>query len=81
LLNYTGDSANIATGDFSGLISRGNYIKDGEIKQALNETMFGINLLDLFKNISLISKEFKVYGPYYAPFVKIDNVQIIGANN
>ena len=81
LFNYTGDSANISTGDFSGLISRGNYIKDGEIKQALNGTMFGINLLDLFKNISLISKEFKVYGPYYAPFVKIDNVQIIGANN
>ena len=81
LLNSTADSPNIATGDFSGLISQGNLIIDGEVKQALNETMFGINLLELFKNIVLISKEFKVYGSYYAPFVKIDNVQIIGANS
>ncbi|MFX1287605.1 MAG: metallopeptidase TldD-related protein, partial [Promethearchaeota archaeon] len=81
LLNSTADSPNIATGDFSGLISQGNLIIDGEVKQALNETMFGINLLDLFRNIEAISKEFKVYGSYYAPFVKVNNVQIIGANS
>lgn len=81
LLNSTADSPNIATGDFSGLISQGNLILNGEIKQALNETMFGINLLELFKNIASVSKEFKVYGSYYAPYVKIDNVQIIGANS
>ena len=81
MLNSTADSPNISTGDFSGLISQGNLIIKGEIKQALNETMFGINLLELFKNIMLVSKEFKVYGSYYAPFVKIDNVQIIGANS
>jgi len=81
LLNSTADSPNIATGDFSGLISQGNLIIDGEVKQALNETMFGINLLELFKNIISVSKEFKVYGSYYAPFVKIDNVQIIGSKN
>jgi PmbA protein len=81
LLNSTADSPNIATGDFSGLISQGNLILNGKIKQALNETMFGINLLDLFKNIVSVSKETKVYGSYYAPFVKVDNVQIIGANS
>jgi len=81
LLNSTADSPNIATGDFSGLISQGNLILNGEIKQALNETMFGINLLELFENIISISKEIKIYGPYSAPYVKIDNVQIIGAQN
>lgn len=81
LLNSTADSPNLATGDFSGLISQGNLIIDGEVKQALNETMFGINLLELFKNIVLISKEFKVYGSYYSPFVKVDNVQIIGSKD
>jgi len=81
LLNSTADSPNIATGDFSGLISQGNLILDGEIKQALNETMFGINLLDLFENIEAVSKEFKVYGSFYAPFVKVNNVQVIGANS
>ena len=79
LLESTGDSPNITTGDFSGLILHGNLIKNGEVKDALNETMFGINLLDLFKNIEAISKEFKTYGPYRAPYVKIKEVQIIGA--
>jgi PmbA protein len=78
LLDYTGDSPNITTGDFSGLILHGNIIKSGEIKNGLNETMFGINLLDLFKNIEVISKEFDTYGSFQAPFVKITNVQIIG---
>ncbi|MBY9009449.1 MAG: TldD/PmbA family protein [Candidatus Lokiarchaeota archaeon] len=81
LLNSTADSPNIATGDFSGLISQGNLIQNGEIKHALNETMFGINLLELYENITSISKEYKIYGPFSAPYVKIDNVQIIGAQS
>ena len=81
LLNTTADSPNIATGDFSGLISQGNLIQNGEIKHALNETMFGINLLDLFENITSVSKEYKIYGLYSAPYVKIDNVQIIGVQS
>jgi PmbA protein len=79
LLDYTGDSPNISTGDFSGLILHGNLIKDGEIKNALNETMFGVNLLDFFKNIDSVSKEFDVYGSFQAPFVKVNDVQIIGS--
>jgi len=78
LLDYTGDSPNISTGDFSGLILHGNLIKNGEIKEPLNKTMFGINLLDLFKNINAVSKEFKIYGSFQAPFVRIKDVQIIG---
>jgi PmbA protein len=80
-LNSTGDSANMATGDFSGLISQGNLIKDGEIKQALNETMFGINLLDLIKNIDAVSKDYRIYGPFKAPYVSVKDVQIIGAKS
>ena len=79
ILEYTGDSPNITTGDFSGLILQGNLIKNGEIKEPLNETMFGINLFDLFKNIDAISEQSKVYGRYQAPYVRIKDVQIIGA--
>ncbi len=79
LFDYTGDSPNISTGDFSGLILHGNVIKNGEIKEALNETMFGINLLDLFKKVKAVSKEFKIYGSYMAPYVRIESVQIIGS--
>jgi len=81
LLNSTGDSPNISTGDFSGLISQGNLIKNGEIKQALNETMFGINLLDLFKNIDAVSKDYRIYGSFKAPFVRVKDVQIIGSED
>jgi PmbA protein len=79
LLDYTGDRPNVSNGDFSGLILHGNLIKDGEIKDPLNETMFAINLKDLFENIDAVSKEFKVYGSFFAPYVRIKNVQIIGA--
>jgi PmbA protein len=78
-LDYTGDRPNISTGDFSGLILQGNLIKNGKILDPLNETMFGINLLDLFNHIEEISKEVMVYGPYQAPYVKITDVQIIGS--
>jgi PmbA protein len=81
LLDYTGDSPNITTGDFSGLILQGNLIENGEIKESLNETMFGVNLLDLFKKIDAISKDIKIYGSFQAPYVRIQDVQIIGAVN
>jgi PmbA protein len=81
LLNYTGDSPNISTGDFSGLILRGNLIENGELKDPLNETMIGINLLDLFQNVEAVSKELKIYGAFQAPWVKISSVNIIGGAN
>jgi len=81
LLDYTGDSPNISTGDFSGLILHGNLIKNGELVHPLNETMLAINLLDLFKNIDAVSQEFKIYGSYKAPYVRIKDVQILGGVN
>jgi len=79
LIDYTGDSPNIATGDFSGLILQGNLIKNGEIDSPLNETMFAVNLLDLYKNIEQISRESEVYGAYHVPYVKIKQVQFVGS--
>jgi PmbA protein len=79
ILDYTGDSPNLATGDFSGLILNGNLIKDGEIQESLNETMIGINILDLLKNIEKVSSDTEVYGSLVAPCVKISNVQISGS--
>ncbi|MFX1571214.1 MAG: TldD/PmbA family protein [Promethearchaeota archaeon] len=81
ILDYTGDSPNITTGDFSGLILHGNIVKNGEIKNPLNETMLGINLIDLFQKIDAVSKELKIYGSFQAPYVKIKEVPIIGGAN
>jgi len=63
------------------LILHGNIIKNGEIKSPLNETMIGINLMDLFQKIDAVSKEIKIYGPFQAPYVKVKEVQIIGGAN
>jgi PmbA protein len=79
LFDYTGDTPNISTGDFSGLILIGNLIRNGEIKEPLNETMIGINLLNLFKNIDAVSRENKTYGSLQAPYVRVKDVKIIGA--
>ncbi len=81
LMDDTGDSPNFATGDFSGLILQGNLIENGEIKHPLNETMIAINLLDLFKKIDAISKEVEIFGSYRAPYVRIDEVQILGGKS
>ncbi len=81
ILDYTGDSPNIATGDFSGLILQGCLVKNGEIVHPLNETMLAINLIDLLGRIDAISKDFSVYGSYQAPYVKIDDVNILGSGD
>ncbi|MFW9970968.1 MAG: TldD/PmbA family protein, partial [Candidatus Odinarchaeota archaeon] len=81
ILNNTGDSPNISTGDFSGLILHGNLIQDGVVKEPLNETMIGINLMDLFQNIDAVSKEYRIYGAFQAPWVRIKAVNIIGGAN
>lgn len=81
ILDYTGDSPNISTGDFSGLILHGNLIKNGEIKDPLNETMIGINLMELFKNIDAVSNEYKAYDSFQAPYVKIKEIKVIGGVN
>lgn len=79
LLDYTADSPNLATGDFSGLIMNGNLIRNGEIQESLNETMIGINLIDLFNRIEMVSKEYETYGARSAPYVKISEIQISGS--
>ncbi|MBN1801193.1 MAG: TldD/PmbA family protein [Candidatus Lokiarchaeota archaeon] len=81
ILDYTGDSPNIATGDFSGLILQGSFVKNGEIIHPLNETMLAINLIDLFRKIDAISKEYSVYGSFQAPYVRIDDVNILGGGD
>ena len=43
--------------------------------------MIGINLLDLFQKINAVSKEYRVYGAFQAPYVKIKSVNIIGGAN
>ena len=76
--DYTGDSPNYITGDFSGLILTGCLIEDGEITKSLSEALIGINLLDAFKQIEIISKERMWIDEAYVPWVKLSNAMISG---
>jgi len=76
--DYTGDSPNYITGDFSGLILTGCLIEDGEITKSLSEALIGINLLDAFKQIETISKERMWIDEAYVPWVKLSNATISG---
>jgi PmbA protein len=79
-IDYSFDSPNIVTGEFSGLITSGFRIVNGKIKGSLKETMLGANLLDLFSKIELVSKEVIRKGSYYLPYVKISELSISGSN-
>ena len=53
----TYDRANPQTGDFSGMIVEGFLVKNGEISHPIKQTMLGINILDLFDNITMIESK------------------------
>lgn len=77
---YSGDSPNYISGDFSGLIMTGYLIENGELGPALMETLININLKDVFNSISEISIERKWIDEIYAPYVKLDSATISGRN-
>jgi len=85
LLRATWDRPNIATGDFSGLISDGYKIEDGEVKYATKQTNIGINMIDFFKRIIAVgadSRQFhSPYGPHcvISPSIMIEKATISGA--
>ncbi|MHA1673464.1 MAG: TldD/PmbA family protein [Promethearchaeota archaeon] len=77
-LEYTGDSPDYITGDFSGLIMTGYIIEDGVIGPALSETMMSINLVEVFSRIEEISSERKWIDEAYVPWVKISELKVSG---
>ena len=80
LVYYTGDQPNIATGDFSGLISLGFKIENGAISHSLKKSMLGINMLDLFKQIYEVGTDYREIYQVITPSLCISDVKIAGAN-
>ncbi len=79
LLISTGDSPNLANGEFSGLISEGFLIENGEITKGLKGTNFCLNLLDLLKNVEVVGKEVRDIAGVIAPPIRIRKVRIAGS--
>ncbi|MHA1745045.1 MAG: TldD/PmbA family protein [Promethearchaeota archaeon] len=75
-MEYSGDSPNYITGDFSGLIMTGYLIEDGEIGPAVVETLLGINLLDAFQRVEEVSQERVWIDEALMPYVKLSHASI-----
>lgn len=75
---YTGDSPNIAAGQFSGVIMTGYKIENGVITTGVEEAVLGIDLLDLYNKIEMIGNNVKQIGANYVPSIKFGKIHVGG---
>ncbi|MEM2849516.1 MAG: TldD/PmbA family protein [Candidatus Bathyarchaeia archaeon] len=70
---------NMVSGEFSATIDEGFLIEDGERKHPVKNLMAGGHIVNLFRDIELISKEGRVFGGgHFFPAVKIREVKLSG---
>lgn len=69
-----------ANGDFSGVAKNSFYVENGEVKFAISETMISGNLYEMFNEIEEISKDKVEYGHASLPWIKCNNIMIVGKN-
>lgn len=70
---------NMVSGEFSTTIDEGFLIEDGEKKHPVKNLMAGGHLLNLFRNIEMISKEGRTFGKgHFFPIIKIREVKLSG---
>ncbi|MFX0102547.1 MAG: TldD/PmbA family protein [Candidatus Hodarchaeota archaeon] len=75
----TFDSPNYATGDFSGMISLGFLIEDGEITKPISQAAFGIHLLELLNSIKMCGDDPKDNGGIIAPSILLEGLHVSGS--
>ncbi len=79
LLISTGDSPNLANGEFSGLISEGFLIENGDVARGLRGTNFCLSLLDFLKNVEVVGKEVRDIAGVISPPIRVGKVRIAGS--
>jgi len=71
---------NMVSGEFSSTIDEGFLIENGEKKHPIKNMMVGGHILDLYRDVELISKEGRTIGKgYFYPAVKIGQMKLAGA--
>lgn len=65
-----------AKGDFSGVAKSSFYIRDGEVRQPVSETMVSGNLAQLLLQIVAVSRETVDFGAGKFPWVKVSGIVI-----
>jgi PmbA protein len=67
-----------SSGEISGVAKGSFLIENGQLKEAINETMISCNLIDMLKHIRAVSKEQVCNGYNKLPWVAFDGVIISG---
>ena len=79
LVTDAGFLPNMVSGELSSTIDEGFLIEGGERKYPVKNLMAGGHILDLYKNIELISKEGRTIGKgHFFPAIKIGQVKLAG---
>jgi len=79
LATNAGFAPNMVSGEFSTTIDEGFLIEEGEKEHPVKNLMTGGHLLELYKNIELISKEGRTIGKgYFFPAIKISQIKLAG---
>ena len=78
LINRFSGASPGPSGDISGVAKNSFLIENGQVTDALSETMLAFNVLDVLQNIPAISKEQCINGMYVMPWCCFDGVTISG---
>lgn len=76
MIDDSGDSVNLLTGDFQGMATKAFFIENGEIKYPINQCVFAFNMNDVIKRIVIFGKDVIDFGGLIARKTWIDKMQI-----
>ncbi|MFW9994305.1 MAG: TldD/PmbA family protein [Candidatus Odinarchaeota archaeon] len=76
LCQATGDVPDLLTGNLSALVFEGFYIKQGEIKYPVKNTLIGTNILDLMNNVMIIGNDAREVFSVRSPSIIVDSCKI-----
>lgn len=77
-VNMGSVSPNPVTGDISATVDFGFKIENGELAYPVKNTMFGIHVLDLLRNIDAISSDYRSEPGAIMPTVRAQGVRVAG---
>lgn len=77
-INRSGLSPNSVTGDISATVDFGFKIENGKLAYPVQNTMIGVNILDLLKSIDAISSDYREEPGIVMPTVRAQNLRVAG---
>jgi len=77
-INMGSISPNPVTGEISATVDFGFKIENGELAYPVKNTMIGVNMLELLKNIDAISSDYREEPGTIMPTVRAQNIKVAG---